>query len=89
MASEYMNQRSNNRPVSSNTALVRPEHTDADRKVMGELSVAEAKSDREYVTGVRLFVIVATVAFISFLMLLDNMIVSTVGGAHTCASCRN
>lgn len=51
-----------------------------------EPSVVEAKPNLEYVTGVKLFVIVATVAFASFLMLLDNMIVSTVGRAAICRS---
>jgi maltodextrin utilization protein YvdJ len=45
-----------------------------------ELYVLESVPDRKYVTGFKLYIIVAAVAFVSFLMLLDNMIVSTVGG---------
>jgi hypothetical protein len=44
-----------------------------------ELYVLESVPDRKYVTGFKLYIIVAAVAFVSFLMLLDNMIVSTVG----------
>lgn len=67
-------------------ASVLAKQPDADPKK--ELSVAEARPDREYVTGVKLFVIVATVTFASFLMLLDNMIVSMVGCTPRCRSWR-
>ncbi|CAI6227171.1 unnamed protein product [Periconia digitata] len=41
------------------------------------LVVLEPNTERVYVTGVKLYLIVAALAFVSFLMLLDNMIVST------------
>ena len=53
------------------------EQPDGDEKE--QPSAVEPKTDHEYVTGIKLFIIVATVAFAGFLMLLDNMIVSTVG----------
>ncbi|KAH7384634.1 major facilitator superfamily domain-containing protein [Pyrenochaeta sp. MPI-SDFR-AT-0127] len=62
-------------PLSSKTASVHAEPSNAD--VQEEPPVLAPKLDREYVTGVKLYIIVAAVAFVSFLMLLDNMIVST------------
>lgn len=53
------------------------EHPDGDEKE--QRSVVEPGTNHEYVTGIKLFIIVSTVAFAGFLMLLDNMIVSTVG----------
>ncbi|GAP91475.2 putative efflux pump [Rosellinia necatrix] len=50
-------------------------NTDAGSKM--NLAVVETKPNPEYVTGIKLAVIIATVAFASFLILLDNMIVST------------
>lgn len=41
-------------------------------------AVVEPKPNPEYVTGVKLAIIVATLGFASFLILLDLMIVSTV-----------
>ena len=42
--------------------------------------------NREYVTAFKLYFIVAAVAFVSFLMLPDNMIVSAVGCAPSTKS---
>lgn len=67
-------QPSNDESSQRKAASVLGDHPDADEKK--EPSVVEPKTDHEYVTGIKLFVIVATVAFASFLMLLDNMIVS-------------
>ncbi|PHH70100.1 hypothetical protein CDD82_7345 [Ophiocordyceps australis] len=49
-------------------------HPDAEAK---SRSAVEPNPDREYATGFKLFIITAIVAFATFLMLLDNMIVST------------
>ncbi|KAK7739076.1 hypothetical protein SLS62_011326, partial [Diatrype stigma] len=42
-------------------------------------AVVETEPNPEYVTGVKLVILIATVGFASFLMMLDLMIVSTVG----------
>jgi hypothetical protein len=42
-------------------------------------AVVEPEPNPDYVTGVKLVILVATVGFASFLMMLDLMIVSTVG----------
>jgi hypothetical protein len=55
--------------------LVDSKDADANR----DPAVVEPKPNPEYVTGVKLAIIVATVGFASFLILLDLMIVSTVG----------
>ncbi|PHH81613.1 hypothetical protein CDD82_363 [Ophiocordyceps australis] len=52
------------------------QHPDAEAK---SRSAVEPNPNREYATGFKLFIITAIVAFATFLMLLDNMIVSTVG----------
>lgn len=68
----------------SSSGLARPpqaipqlDSTDADAK--RDPAVIESKPNPEFVTGVKLVIIVATVGFVSFLILLDLMIVSTVG----------
>jgi hypothetical protein len=68
-----------NRPSTPKTVSASAEPANAD--AMEDLSVLEPVPDRKYVTGFKLYIIVAAVAFVSFLMLLDNMIVSTVGDA--------
>ncbi|KAH9866822.1 hypothetical protein J1614_008515 [Plenodomus biglobosus] len=63
------------RPSTPKTASVSAELANTDAKE--NLSVLEPVPDRRYVTGFKLYIIVAAVAFVSFIMLLDNMIVST------------
>lgn len=46
---------------------------------MGETTKVEEKEESQYVTGVKLGVIVASVALACFLMLVDTMVISTVG----------
>ncbi|KAI1088255.1 MFS general substrate transporter [Rostrohypoxylon terebratum] len=55
--------------------IPRLDSTDADTK--RDPAVIESKPNPEFVTGVKLAIIVATVGFVSFLILLDLMIVST------------
>ena len=62
-------------PPQAIPQLVDSIDTDAKR----DPAVVESKPNPEYVTGVKLVIIVATVGFTSFLILLDLMIVSTVG----------
>jgi hypothetical protein len=64
------------RPLTPKTALTTADSKDAG--VNENPSVLKPIPNREYVTGYKLYIIVAAVAFVSFLMLLDNMIVSTV-----------
>ena len=47
---------------------------------------SEPGTIHEYLTGVKLGIIVAAVAFVSFLMLLDTMIISTVSCIQRLAS---
>lgn len=67
------------RPSTPKTTSASAEPANADAKE--DLSVLKPVPNRKHVTGFKLYIIVAAVAFVSFLMLLDNMIVSTVGGA--------
>ncbi|KAI0387382.1 MFS general substrate transporter [Hypomontagnella monticulosa] len=60
-------------PPQAITQLVNSTDADARR----DLAVVESKPNPEYMTGVKLVIIVATVGFTSFLILLDLMIVST------------
>ncbi|KAH7087027.1 major facilitator superfamily domain-containing protein [Paraphoma chrysanthemicola] len=63
------------RPSTPKTTSATAEPANADAK--GDISILKPVPDRKYVTGFKLYIIVAAVAFVSFLMLLDNMIVST------------
>ncbi|KAF1953528.1 MFS general substrate transporter [Byssothecium circinans] len=63
------------RPSTPKTASASAEPANADAKE--DISVLKPVPDRKYVTGFKLYIIVAAVAFVSFLMLLDNMIIST------------
>ncbi|KAI3393978.1 hypothetical protein diail_3339 [Diaporthe ilicicola] len=69
------NKDSTGEPFPATADSVLADHADGVEKK--EPSVLKPNPDREYVTGIKLLLIVATVAFASFLMLLDNMIVST------------
>jgi hypothetical protein len=57
----------------------RQTNDDATTESTPKLDANKPESSSEYVTGAKLAVVVAAVAFASFLMLLDTMIVSTVG----------
>lgn len=68
-----------------------PQKLHADPKTeLASLSVSADRSEpstiHEYLTGVKLGIIVAAVAFVSFLMLLDTMIISTVSCIQRLAS---
>lgn len=83
-AAQSFDKNSSSGPASSpRTASAVALHPEVDTKV--DSSIVKPNLNREYVTGVKLAVIVAVVAFASFLMLLDNMIVSTVGWASRVA----
>ena len=74
--------------VTLETSAVLADPSNADAKEKPFVVVLEPKQDREYLTGFKLSVVVAAVSFVSFLMLLDNMIVSTVRRASKCPSWR-
>ncbi|KAI2487145.1 hypothetical protein Ptr902_01278 [Pyrenophora tritici-repentis] len=63
------------RPLTPKNASASAEPADADAKK--DLSVLNPVPNHKCVTGFKLYIIVAAVAFVGFLMLLDNMIVST------------
>ncbi|KAH8732612.1 major facilitator superfamily domain-containing protein [Phaeosphaeriaceae sp. PMI808] len=69
------------RGLPSKEASVIAKGSSADTTEKSSITEPGPEPDREYVTGIKLFVIVASIAFASFLKLLDSMIVSTVGSA--------
>ncbi|EHL01923.1 putative HC-toxin efflux carrier TOXA [Glarea lozoyensis 74030] len=62
-----------NRPLSPETSSVLAKPYNVKTKEKPVISL-EPKLDHEYLTGLKLFIVVAAAAIVAFLMLLDNMI---------------